>query len=421
MQFNHRDFVVLWHRARAGGLSVFGLLICLLLSWSVPAQQRRTRPAPRPAAQQNFEELKTQADQAREAGQFEEAIRLYRQAVATRPQWVDGWWHLGTLLYDQDRYAEAIPAFKKTAALQPKAAAPVAMQGLCEFRVADYDNALAHIRQAWKLGIVNNKELERVLRYHEGQLLLLKGEFEAAQNLFAALSYDNVNTEDLIIAHGLASLRRPTIPSQISRDYRDRDLIRRVGFAEHQSAQLNGADARQEYARVAADYPTVPNVQYAWGSFLLNQRNDEAALAAFEKELQNFPEHVMARLQIAYIRLKNKEAAAGLKPAQEAVQLHPRLPLGHYILGRVLFDIGQNDKAITELEVARRMAPNEARVHFTLSRAYAKAGRKAEAEQARETFTRLNKIAEQSAQAQGRRLGAAGDDGEEKGRPDPPQ
>jgi tetratricopeptide (TPR) repeat protein len=400
-------------------------MFCLFVSFSAHAQQRRARPAAQPnkapaKTQANFDQLKAQADEAREAGRLEDAIELYRKAVAVRPKWVDGWWYLATLLYDRDRYDEAVPAFKRVTAMQPRAGAPFVMLGLCEFKVGNYDNALGHIHKGQQIGVGNNQDLSIAMRYHLGMLLTLKGDFETAQNLFGALSYENVNREDLIIAHGLTILRLPMLPSQIQPDYRDREMIRRAGFAEHLSAQKNQGDARQEYERLAADYPKAPGVQYACGRYMLNQRNDEAAIEAFKKEIENSPNHALARLQIAYIHMRNKEAEAGLKFAQEAVDLHARLPLGHYVLGRILFDMGENAKAVQELEVARRLAPNEPKVHFTLARAYARAGRKAEADQSRETFARLNKIAEEAA-AKGFVRGEAIDENSEKAKPDSPR
>jgi tetratricopeptide (TPR) repeat protein len=400
---------------------VFIALLCLLFSFPAQAQRRQARPAaPVPKTQTNFDQLKARADEAREAGRLEDAIELYRKTVAAKPDWVECWWYLATLLYDRDRYAEAIPAFKRVTALQPQAGAPFVMLGLCEFKAGDYDGALGHIRQGRQLGVGANEDLATAMRYHEGMLLLLKGDFETAQNFFSALSYQNVNREDLIIAHGLAVLRAPMLPSQITPDYRDRDLIRRAGFAEHMVAQKNQGDARQEYERLAADYPKSPGVQYAYGRYLLTQREDEAAIATFQKEIENSPNHALARLQIAYIKLRNKEADQGLKLAEEAVNLYPRLPLGHYLLGRILFETSENAKAIEALETARRLAPNEPKVHFALSRAYAKVGRKAEAAQARETFARLNKIAEEAA-ARGFIRGEAIDENSEKARPNSPR
>jgi tetratricopeptide (TPR) repeat protein len=401
------------------------VFIALLFYFPAQAQRRQARPAAQPdktqaKTQVNFAQLKAQADEAREAGRLEDAVELYRKAVASKPNSVECWWYLATLLYDRDRYAEAVPAFKRVSELQPQAGAPFVMLGLCEFRVGNYDNALGRIRQGRQIGLGNNHDLDMAMRYHEGMLLLLKGDFETAQTIFDGLSFENVSREDLIIAHGLAVLRLPMIPSQVAPGYRDREMIRRAGFAEHLSAQANQGDARREYERLAADYPKAPGAQYACGRYLLTQRDDEGAIAAFKKEIENSPNHALARLQIAYIHMRNKEAEAGLKFAQEAVDLYARLPLGHYVLGRILFEMGENTKAVEELETARRLAPNEPRVHFTLSRAYARAGRKADADQARETFARLNKIAEE-ATAKGFVRGEAIDENPEKAKPDSPR
>jgi len=414
-------------------LIVFVAALCLLFSIPAEAQQRRTRPAPKASqpgnkteaqtqakTPANFDQLKAQADEAREAGRLEDAIQLYRKAVAAKPSWAEGWWYLATLLYDRDRYAEAIPAFKRVTASQPQAGAPLVMLGLCEFKTGDYDSALGHLHKGQQLGVGENQDLNLAMRYHLGMLLMLKGDFETAQNFFNTLSYENLNREDLIIAHGLAVLRLPMLPSQVTPDYRDREIIRRAGYAEHQAAQKNQGDARQEYERLVTDYPKAPGVQYAYGRYLLNQRNDEGAIGAFKKEIENSPNHALARLQIAYVNLRNKEPEAGLKFAKEAVDLHARLPLAHYVLGRILFEMGENARAVEELEMARRLAPNEPKVHFTLSRAYARAGRKAEADQARETFARLNKIAEEAA-AKGFTRGEAIDENSEKTKPDSPQ
>lgn len=386
-----------------GVLVCFGLFLVGLGNVPTLAQARQGRgqkPGPRNAPARSVAELRREADQAREAGKIEAAILLYQQAVAAEPSWIDGWWYLGTLHYEKDQYSQGAAAFQRAIALRPQIGAPWAMLGLCEFRMGEYDRALASLRQAHRFGTGDNQELGRVMRYHEGQLLLLKGDFETAQSIFGVLSYDNVTTEDLFLAHGLASLRMARIPSQIGPTARDRQLIRRAGFAEHLFAQKNFGDAQHEYEQLVADYPGQPGVQYAYGRFMVNQRNDEAAIAAFEREIQISPSHALARLQIAYIKLRNREPQGGLRYAREAVNLNPRLSLGRYVLGRTLLETEQVAEAIAELEVGRRLSPNEPRIHFVLSRAYARAGRKAEADQARETFARLNRLAEEAA-AQG--------------------
>ncbi len=367
--------------------------LCLAAAFCVPGggQQQRVTTL------QNFERLAAQATAAREASRFGDAIELYRRALSLHPKWDEGWWYLATLLYERDSYAEAARAFKEAAALQPKAGAAWAMLGLCEFQLGRYDEALADIHRGRQLGLAKNPELIRVMRYHEGILSLLKGEFETAQQTLGALSYEGLSSEDLIIALGLSVLRIPALPKQIDANYRDRELIRRAGWAEHQAAQKNVGDAQREYERLAADFPKTPNVQYAYGRFLLTRRSDEEAVVAFQREIANSPEHALARLQIAYIKLKNKDAAAGVPFAKEAVQLAPRLTLAHYLLGRLFFDAGRTAEAIEELETAQHLAPDEPKIYFALARAYTRAHRKEDADRARDTFARLNQLAEQAA------------------------
>ncbi|HEX4948927.1 MAG TPA: tetratricopeptide repeat protein [Blastocatellia bacterium] len=396
----------------------YASVLCLLLAMGFSAFAQTKRPAkpqaPPASNQQLFDQTAAQANQAREAGNFDEAIELYKKGITLKPKWNEGWWYLATLLYEKDQYADAAKAFKNSAALNPKVGAPIAMLGLCEFRTGDYDNALAHIVQGRKIGVGENIELAKVMFFHEAMLLILKGEFEQAERFLNKLSYDNVSHEQLMIAHGLAVMRMPMLPQQIGPTHKDYEMLRRVGYAQHQLAQMNASDGQQEYERWVKDYAKVPGVQYAYGRFLLyKQRLDEEANAAFLRELENTPKHALARLQIAYIKLKNKEPEQGLKFAEEAVQLNTRMVLGHYILGRMYLETGDAKRAVEELEISQKMAPDEAKVYFALSRAYAKVGRQTDAARARDTFARLNAAAEAAA-AQGQMKGEAIEEGEEK-------
>src|SRR5689334_13207444 len=152
-----------------------GLLLCALLLLIIsPAFAQRTksgRPTTgQPASSPTFDKVAAQAKEAREAGNLDEAIKLYRKAVSLRPKWEEGQWYLATLLYDRDEYAEAARAFKQVAALRPQVGAPVAMQGLCEYRLGQYDEAFIHLQQGRQRGIGDNKELLRVMAFHEATL-----------------------------------------------------------------------------------------------------------------------------------------------------------------------------------------------------------------------------------------------------------
>lgn len=384
-------------------LRISTLLIALAILPGMSMSQAARKAPPRAPAKTSagksaalspqFREIAKKADAARENGELDQAIALYQQGIGLNNRWREGWWYLATLLYDKDQYPQAAKAFANSVALNPQTGAPIVMLGLCEFRLGMYDDALGHIIQGRKLGLAKNPELNTVMRFHEGMLLCLKGEFEVGEKLLDSLSYENVNNEQLYIAHGLCALRIPSLPGRIDRTSRDYEMIRRAGYAQHLTAQLNKADGQLEYQRLATEYTRVPGVQYAYGRFLLYaMRNDDGAIEAFNKEIENSPNHALARLQISYIKLKNKEPQDAIKLAEEASHLNPGLALAHFILGRAYLDSGDAAKSIPELELTRKLAPNESKVYFALSRAYAKVGRKADADQARQTFAKLNAL-----------------------------
>lgn len=371
------------------------LLLSLLALHAAPSWARQ-----RPAPAGDFERVAAQAERARGANRIEEAIGLYRNALSLRPGWAEGWWYLGTLLYDRDAFADAAGAFDKAASLSPNAGTAWVMLGLCEFKLARYEEALRHIQRGRRLSPNAEPQLRHVMLYHEGLLLLGKGDFEHAQDTLGLLSRDGVENEDLTNALGLSVLRL-RFSDLLAGDAALRELVRRAGHAEHLAAQKRFDEASDEYARLAADFPKTRNVQYAYGRYLLSSNQDEQAVEAFKREIENTPDHLQARLLIADVKHRAKDFAGGLPYAEEAVRLYPRVPIGHYFLGLLLLGDNQTARAIAELESARAGLPGEPKIYFALARAYGRANRKQDAERARETFMRLNKEAEQAGKGGG--------------------
>jgi tetratricopeptide (TPR) repeat protein len=346
------------------------------------AQQPSTSP-------KSFDRLSAQAEHARSSNRIEEAIELYRKGLSLRPRWAEGWWYLGTLFYERDAFADAAVAFKRASTLSPNLGTAWVMLGLCEFKLGRHTDALKHIQHGRQLGVGPEPQLRHVMLYHEGLLLIGKGDFERAQETLSVLSQEGVENEELTTALGLSVLRA-RFSDLLGGSPGTREVVRRAGWAEHLAAQKEFDEALSEYDRLAADFPKLQGVQYAYGRFLININQDEKAIAAFKRELENTPNHLPARLSMAATKLRLKDAAGGLAYAEEAVKLYPKVPLGHLLLGLLLIDVGQTLRAIDELETARRALPNEPQIYFALGRAYSRAGRKADAAKARATFTRLN-------------------------------
>ena len=311
-----------------------------------------------------------------------------------RPNWTEGWWYLGTLLYDRDAFAEAAAAFKRAVDLDPKVGTVWVMLGLCEFKLGRHADALAHIQRGRRLGTSADPQFRRVMLYHEGLLLIGKGAFEQARRTLSLLSREGVESEELLTALGLAALNR-RFADLLAGGQRMQRLVQRVGRAEHLAAQKRVAEALREYEGLLAEFPKERNVNYAFGRFLLDVRDNERAALAFAREIENHPDNVAARLNFAALKARTDPHLA-LRHAEEAVRLDARLPLGHYLLGTLLLQTDQIARAIAELEIARRALPREPQIYFALARAYARANRPQDAERARAIFRRLTEERQRS-------------------------
>ena len=341
-----------------------------------------------------FENLARQANEARDADRLDEAVKLYRTALSVNPKWAEGWWSLGTIHYDSDRYAEAELAFQKVVALDPRQGTARAMLGLCEFELGESDRALKDIESSKTLGVLDDSQLRDVVMYHEGVLLQRSGQFEAAKAALASLCLNGVRSNELIEAFGLVALRMrdgslPAPNTEASR------VVQQVGRAACLTGAKDYDAARTEFEQVLAGAPNFPLVHFAYGCSLIDARDVDGAVKQFEAEIAQQPKSVLPRLRIAVAEYK-VDSAQGLKFAEDAVKLRPDLPLGHYLFGLLLLDTGAYDRAVPELETARAAFPSEARIDLALATAYVHVGRAEDAAKARAEFAR-KKQSEQAA------------------------
>ncbi len=351
-----------------------------------PQQSAGAVPAPETEA---FDSLAARAASARENGRLADAVELYQKALALRPDWEEGWWYLGTIHYEEDRYREAREAFFRLSRLKPKGGPAWAMLGLCEYRLGRYEAALEHLQRARVFGLPANTELSAVSRFHLAVLLNKFGEHEAALQLLYALARREQESPSLIEAMGLSALRMTFLPGQVPAD--QSGLVGEAGWAQYLMATRRPEEARKAAEELVVRYPATPHLRYNLGVFLLAEDPD-AAIEKFLEELRVSPQHVPARLQIAFEWIKRGDYGKALPYAEEAVRLDPRSFAARNALGRSLLETGQTDRAIRELEIGLQLAPDSPDMHFALARAYARAGRKQEAARARAEFQRLDRI-----------------------------
>lgn len=341
------------------------------------------------ASAQNFPEVARQAQAARMHDQVGQAIRLYREGVRMRPAWAEGWWYLGSLLYDKNSFGEAREALTHFVKLQPDAAPGWALLGLSEYETAKYVDALAHLQHGLALGLKREPQVFQVALFHAGLLLTYTSQFEVALKAFEQLIHEVNQDPEIVTAIGLAALRMPILPPALPAS--QRDLVHDAGRAVFDEMARRPEEAKREFEELAAKYPDTPRIHDIYGRFLITSDPD-AAVRQWREEIRVSPRDVPARVEIALEYLKRGEPEKALPFAREAAELGPGEFAAHNALGRALAETGEVSAGVAELEKARDLAPDSPETRLALARAYEKAGRAQDAARERAESVRLRKL-----------------------------
>lgn len=326
-----------------------------------------------------FETLARQADTARTQDHVPDAIRLYREGTKLRPSWYDGWWYLGSLLYDQDRFPEAANAFQHLLANTSHRGPAYAFLGLCEYETGKYDDALAQFRSWAGAGWAGTREIRDVADYHFALLLARDGRFAESLFLIAPLAQRLGDNAELVEAMGLASLRMRSLPENYPPEERERIWL--AGKAAMYAAQSpKDFERADEYAaRLESRYGTQPEIHYFRGTLYGFEGKQTEAESEYREELKFNPDHVPSLVALARFDLEKSDLAEAGALARRAVAADSNNAEAHHLLGRVLLETGDLRASATELEKAKQLAPDSPLIRSHLAIVYTKLGRLQEA------------------------------------------
>jgi tetratricopeptide (TPR) repeat protein len=339
-----------------------------------------------PAPAQLLDSLSRQAEQAREAKRLDDALTLYKRALKLQPSWEDGWWNAGNIAYDLDKYTECASDFHRLAELKPDLAPAWTLEGVCEYRLRDYSAALKSLTRVQRMGFQENLELSRAARLHLALVLTKLGYFEKAIVLLFDLTADERKTPEIIVAAGIAGLRKRWIPPEVPQS--DQDEVFKLGDAIATVMEPDYKAATEKFEIAVRDYPKEPEIHYRFGAFLMRNHPDRG-IQEIKKTLELEARHVPALLALAKIYVKRNEPQTALPYAQEAVKLSPGDFATRLALGQALLATGDAAGAIRELELGVKLAPASPEAHYDLASAYGRMGRKADAMREREESKRL--------------------------------
>lgn len=335
------------------------------------------------------DDIAQKAEAAQQAGRPEEAIGLYRRGLEANPAWADGWWHLALLWYDQGKCVEAEEADRHFIAMYPESGPAHALMGVCLYNNGEFDKALDNLQRAPERSLSGNKALFRSVCYYTALVMIRKSQFGSAIDTLQSFADDHDDSQDALLALGLAMLRVPVPPEELNPA--KKDLVLRSGRAAFLAGEHRYPEAEREYRALLAAYPHTPNVHYEYGTYLFSSTFYERAIAEFKQELQLFPHTPLPNIYLALTYLKIGRSSEALSYAQEAVALDPTTYAAQCALGQSLLKTGDFQGAIKHLEVAAKLDPSNPEVHYALIIAYGRVGRKTDSEREQAIFQQLKK------------------------------
>ncbi len=337
--------------------------------------------------QKNFDQIAKEADAARSADRVNDAINLYTDGIHLRPSWGEGWWSLGSLLYDQDRFAEAESAFRHFVALTPKPGPAYAFLGLCEYETRDYDHAIQHFRAWARTGWSGTTQLIDVAVFHFALLLTREGKFVEALYLLATEAAKLGNTPALSEAMGMASLRMRNLPEEYLPE--SREMVWLAGESALHGAQHDFSRADEYADRLLSHYSHQPEVHYLRAKLFVFESNPAEAKREFQEELRISPQHVPAILGLAGLDLDDNRVPEAESLTKQSIEIEPKNPEAHHLRGRVLLAEDHFEESAKELEIAKQLAPDSATIRSHLAMAYNHLGREKEAKAEASAFLSL--------------------------------
>jgi tetratricopeptide (TPR) repeat protein len=306
-----------------------------------------------------FEDLAARAAAARESGATGDAIRLYRAAVEKRADWEEGWWYLGTLLYDGNHFEQATAPFRRVTELDAQLGAAWGFLGLCEYEQGQYREAMDHLQQAKRLGFAEDPDLKKVALYHLALLLNAAGQFDQSMDLLMTEFGSGRVADPIRVAMGMAVLRIPLLPTAM--DPSKDALVHGAGEAEVMLA-MDDPKALDKFEELVREYPDAPYVRYAYGNALSWVGKWEQAEQQFREEARVNSKSALPLIEQASALLQLKRANEALPIAKQAVSLAPENEAAHRALASVYAAMGKSAEAERALaqEKAGRPEPVEA-------------------------------------------------------------
>ena len=155
--------------------------------------------------------------------------------------------------------------------------------------------------------------------------------------------------------------------------------------AESLEIQSKWKEAEAEYRRILEHNPHAAGIHFRIGRLLLSQADADGTLAGrakeeFRQELEIDPTNAGAEYVLGELARQEQQIPEAIEHFTRATKLDAGFVDAYLGLGMAFVFNKQHSEAITPLETVEKLRPSNPTVHYYLSIAYGRVGRKSDAE-----------------------------------------
>ena len=323
---------------------------------------------------------------ALEAGDLVRAEQSFRQYLAEHPESAEALSNLGAICARREQFREAVGFYQKALKADPKLIPVHFNLAISLARLNDYAAEAEHLRIF--LQFYPNEARARQLL---GLCLTETGDFRGALPELEASYRLNPKDSSILYSLAYANARAGDVD-------RAAELLRHAAADPSQSALIEGLieygrgrfpEAKTLFQNVLALKPDSVPALTALGRLELLDHNDQEAIRLLEHALRLNHTDAESTYQMGVLYDRNGRTGEGEKLLRRALTLRPNYPDPHYQLGRIAAERKDFKTALAELELARRMLPDQEAIRLLLGRVYQALGR---AEEARAEFAEVRRL-----------------------------
>ena len=251
------------------------------------------------------------------------AINWFKLYLASAPNDTGAWYELGNVYYEQEHYAEAIEALKKSVALEPKNEECLATLGACYVQTKDLTLAVETLEKARIINKSNLRVLPTLAGCYRAQnntkkLMAVLRDWAVAQPKNAAPRFElgdlYVRTQNYRDAH-------PYLQSACDLDSQDAKI--HVALAKCFEKSGNDAAMVVHLKRALICSPSNPEAQFEFGKYLSTRNQRVTAQQYFAKSVAGDPNNAAAQFEYGKLLCAQSDRDSAYVHLLAAVQLEP--------------------------------------------------------------------------------------------------